>query len=86
METRARTRAGDPSVVVHDVDLARSVVEAEEHAGQDRDGVFLVVDVRDGGDGGVGVEVVREGLVADLTEMKNSDQEAVDAMTFKWRH
>ena len=60
---RRRTRAAHPRVAVHDVDLAGRVHEAEEFAGDDGDGVFFVVDV---GQGKVRVDVVGEGLVADL--------------------
>ena len=48
--------------------LARREVVPEEHAGEDGHKVLLVVDVRDGRDGRVGVHVVGEGLVADARE------------------
>ena len=56
--------ARHPRSRVHDVHFARRVVVPEEHAGQNRDDVLLVVHVSDGCNGGVSVEVVGEGLVA----------------------
>ena len=61
-------RARDPRPRVQDVHLARRVVVPEEHAGEDGHKVLLVVHVRDGRDGRVGVHVVGEGLVADARE------------------
>ena len=50
------------------MDLPRRVVVPEEAPGEDRDDVLLVVDVRHGHLLGLGVDVVREGLVADARE------------------
>ena len=62
---RQRTGAHDPHVIVPDVDLAARVMVLEElPGGNDRDGVLFVVDTRDGHS--LGVDVVRERLVADL--------------------
>lgn len=55
-----------PRARVPDVHLARGVAEAEEAAGQDGDGVLLVVDVRDAQP--ERVDVVRELLVPDARE------------------
>lgn len=60
----ARTWARLPDPGVRDVHLTRGVVEAEEQAGEDRDRVLLVVDVRERGD--VRVDVVCKVLVPDL--------------------
>ena len=46
------------------MDLPRRVVVPEEAPRENGDDVLLVVHVRDGCNGGVGVEVVGEGLVA----------------------
>ena len=48
--------------------LTGRVVVTEEHAGEDGDNVLFIVDVRDGCDGRVGVEVIGEGLISDAWE------------------
>ena len=50
------------------MDLARRVVEAEETSRENGDRVLHVVDVRDRGERGVRVDVVRERLVSDAGE------------------
>ena len=61
-------RAREPRTRVLDVDLARGVVEAEEEPWQDRDWIFLVVNMRDGSDGVMCIDVVSELLVSDTGE------------------
>ena len=60
--------AREPRARILDVDLARRVVVAEEAPRQDRDQVLLVVDMRDGGNRGMRVDVVRERLVSNTRE------------------
>ena len=55
-----------PFARVLDMDLARRVHVPKEHARQNRDGIFLVVDVGHGRR--ECVDVVREGLISDTRE------------------
>ena len=61
-----RTRARSPLSGIFDVHLTRRMVVAEDHTGEDGNGVLLVVDVRQRGD--MGVHVVCKVLVADLQQ------------------
>ena len=61
-------RARQPRSRVLYVNLARRVMKAKEAPREDGDRVLLVVDMRDGCDGVVRVDVVRKSLVADARE------------------
>ena len=61
-------RACQPRSGVLYVNLARRVMKAKEAPREDGDRVLLVVDMRDGCDGVVRVDIVRKSLVADARE------------------
>jgi hypothetical protein len=67
----SRAVVPDPSRIV-DVHLARRVVEAKEPAGEDRNRVLLVVDVRQPHFGCSRIDKIGESLVANLDKLNKS--------------
>jgi hypothetical protein len=67
------------------MDLACRVGKAKSTSGQDRNGVLLVVDVREVDFGGGGVNIGREVRVADLYNNMSARSSRLDAIRTRGR-